>query len=202
MGRISEDLVAFIVIVNPFALSLYLTGVMDDLSTGDFYRVLAWASFLSLGIFVVFASFGEWIIIDFLAVDPDALRIFGGLIIAVVAYGYVIRGYKSLELLRGSLEELPSAIAVPFMVGAGSLTKSILLGRNHALLTSWVIIFAGVVLSFVVVLLFKTLRDHIRKAYEKVFDRYVSMLSRMNGLLLGAVSMDMIVTGIRDVWSG
>lgn len=200
MRPLFDELLGFIIILNPFALSLYLTGVMDDLESREFLRVMCWASFLSFGVFLVFAVIGDYIVVRLFGVGPDALRIFGGIVIGIIAYGYVTRGYRSLEVLRGSLDDLPSAIAVPFMVGAGSLTKSILIGRQHPFVQSTVVLIAGVLLSLAVVLVFKSLREHMRKAYEKVFDRYVNMLARINGLLLGAVAVDMIVAGARSLW--
>jgi len=46
----------------------------------------------------------------------------------------------------------------------------------------------------------KWLRDHMRGTREQVFDRYVNIFARLNGLVIGAVSTDMIVTGLRELW--
>jgi len=196
-----DDLLGFIVLLNPFALSLYLTGLMDELEDHEFLKTLTWASVMSAVIFAVFAFSGKTIVIDFFGVGPDALRAFGGIIISIVAYGYVVRGYRSMEQLRGSLDELPSAIAVPYMVGAGSLTKSILLGEQNSPAAAMLILTVGVAATFAVVMVFKYIRHGMRRSHARIFDRYVNMLSRVNGLLLGAVAMDMIVNSVRNIWA-
>lgn len=195
-----DSLVPFLAILNPFALCLYLVGVMDDLESRAFIRVLFWASVISLIVFWVFAVAGEPLLVDFLGVRPEALRIFGGVVFFVVAYNYVTRGYKAVETLRGSLEELPSAIALPFMIGAGTITQAILLGRRHGPCLSIFLLSLGLCICFLVVIAFKLIRDGLRDKREKVFERYVNILSRINGLFIGAISTEMIISGIRKLW--
>lgn len=128
------------------------------------------------------------------------MRIFGGVIFIVVAYNYVTRGYKGAEFLRGSLEELPSAIALPFMIGAGTIMQAILIGKKHKPLTSMFLLFLGLCVCFIVIVGFKLLRDRLKGVREKVFERYVNILSRINGLIIGAISTEMVISGIKKLW--
>ena len=199
MDKIAGSLIPFLAILNPFALCLYLVGVMDDLSPRDFLRVLSWASIFSLIAFWLSALAGEPFLVDVLQVRPGALRAFGGIIFFVVAYNYVTKGYKTTEMLRGGLEELPSAIALPFMIGAGTITQAILLGKRHGPYISLLVLFIGLSISFLLVVAFKLIRDHLKEKRERVFDRYVNILSRINGLLIGAISTEMVVSGVREL---
>jgi multiple antibiotic resistance protein len=201
MGMIFNSLLPFLAILNPFALCLYLAGVMDDLESRSFTKVLFWASLISLVVFWLFAILGERLLVDVLGVRPEALRIFGGVIFFVVAYNYVTKGYRAAEVLRGSLEELPSAIALPFMIGAGTITQAILLGKKHGSYLSMFLLFVGLCICFFVVVSFKLIRDWLKDVREKVFERYVNILSRINGLLIGAISTEMVVSGVRRLWS-
>jgi multiple antibiotic resistance protein len=195
-----NSLLPFLAILNPFALCLYLMGVMDDLDSKDFVRILAQASVISLAAFCLFALAGETLLVKFLGVRTEAMRIFGGVIFSIVAYNYVTKGYKAAEFLRGSLEELPSAIALPFMIGAGTITQSILIGKKHQPLTSVLLLLLGLSICFAVIVVFKLIRDRLKGAREKVFERYVNILSRINGLLIGAISTEMIVAGVKKLW--
>jgi len=197
---IVSSLLPFLAILNPFALRLYLAGVMDDLESRIFVKVLFWASLISLVVFWVSAIMGEPLLVEFVGVRPEALRIFGGIIFFVIAYNYVTRGYRATEVLRGSLEELPSAIALPFMIGAGTITEAILLGKRHGPYLSMFLLFLGLCVCFIVVVGFKLVKDCLKGEREKVFERYVNILSRINGLLIGAISADMVVSGIRKLW--
>jgi len=200
LSKILEALLPFLAILNPFALCLYLAGVMEDLETREFVRVLAWSSIIALIVFWIFAFSGETLLIKILRVRPAALRIFGGVIFFVIGYNYATRGYRATEMLRGSLEQLPSEIALPYMIGAGTITQSIIIGKNNTLYESTIVIFLSILISFFVVISFKFIRDKLSSKKEGVFDRYVNILSRINGLIIGAISTDMVVSGSRKLW--
>jgi len=195
-----ESLVPFLAILNPFALCLYLVGVMDDLESRDFVHVVVYASIISLIVFCLFAQAGEPFLIGVLGIKPEALRVFGGVIFFIIAYNYVTRGYRAATVLRGSLEELPSAIALPFMIGAGTITEAILLGKKLSPIGSVFVLLVAMVASIIVVLAFKVVRDRLKAAQEKLLDRYVNILARVNGLLIGAISTEMVLTGTRQLW--
>ena len=201
MQEIWSSLVPFIAILNPFALCLYLVGVMDDLERPDFTRVLIWACAISLATFLPFALAGERLLADVLGVQAGALRAFGGIIFLIVGCNYVVKGYRTTEALRGSLRELPSAIALPFMIGGGTITQAILVGKRHSPLVSAAVLFVGVAVCFVVVITFKAIRDHMHGDKERIFDRYVNIMVRINGLMIGAISVDMVISGVRSLWT-
>ncbi len=87
---------------------------------------------------------------------------------------------------------------VPFL--AGTITQSILLGKNHSPVGSTLVLALSMVITVAVVLLFKLVRDHLKARQEKVLDRYVNILARVNGLLIGAISTEMVVSETRQVW--
>lgn len=195
-----DSVLHFLAILNPFALCLYLAGVIDDLDSRTFIKVLCEASLISLAVFCLFALAGESLLVRFFGIRPEALRIFGGVIFFVVAYNYVTRGYKAAEYLRGSLENLPSAIALPFMIGAGTITQAILIGKKHEPFISVLLLFLGLCVCFIVIIAFKLVKDRLKEAKEKVFERYVNIFSRINGLLIGAISTEMVVSGMKNLW--
>ncbi|MFP4053375.1 MAG: MarC family protein [Phycisphaerae bacterium] len=191
---------SFIAILNPFALCLYVGGIIDDVNFRNFTVVLLRACAISLGAFIASALGGEFFLTQMLNIRPEAMRTFGGIIFLIAGYNYVMKGYRAAEMLRGSLEELPSAIALPFMIGAGSITQAILVGKQHTMLTTTLILTAGVVFSFLVIIGFAILREHMKASREAVFERYVNILARLNGLVIGAISVQMIVNGVHELW--
>ena len=195
-----ELLLSFIVILNPFALCLYLSGIIEDLDSKQFFKVLSLASLVSYIVFAVFSLFGDKLLITVFSVRTEALRTFGGLVFLVVAYNYVTKGSsEATAILRGSLDELPSQIAVPFMIGAGTITQAILIGKRSNALSSVIILLFAVAISTLFVLVFKYVRDKIKERHIQTFDRYVNILSRINGLIIGAISIEMIVSGVSNL---
>jgi multiple antibiotic resistance protein len=200
MSELFAALVPFLAILNPFALCLYLTHVMEELRPGEFAVVLAKASAASLAVFCLFAVAGEPLLVQVLGIRPGAMRVFGGIVFFVVAYGYVTKGFRATTMLRGSLDELPSEIAVPFMIGAGTITQATLLGKQHSAGFAVLVLVVGMVVSVLAVLLFNSIRVRMKGVREDLFERYINILSRLNGLLIGALSADMVVTGIHELW--
>jgi small neutral amino acid transporter SnatA (MarC family) len=163
--------------------------------------VLFKASIISFITFSLFALAGEAFLVRILGVRTEAMRVFGGIIFLIVGYNYVTKGYRATVVLRGTLEELPSAIALPFMIGAGTITQAILLGKQHSVAIAVFVIAISVGATFGIVLGFKLAHDKLRGPREAVFDRYVNILSRINGLLIGAISTEMIVSGLHELWA-
>lgn len=128
---IFNSLLHFLPIINIFALCLYLVGVMDDLESRSFIKVLFWASLISLVVFWLFAILGERLLVDVLGVRPEAQHTFVGVIFFLLAYNYVTRGCSATEVPRDSLKKSPSAIALPFMIGAGTITQAILFSKKR-----------------------------------------------------------------------
>jgi small neutral amino acid transporter SnatA (MarC family) len=86
------------------------------------------------------------------------------------------------------------------MIGAGTITQSILIGEKNPGLVAILVIFIGIAISFVTVISLKFIRDRLSATTEGIFYKYVNILSRINGLIIGAVSTDMIVSGIHKLW--
>ncbi len=200
MVSIADSLLHFLAILNPFALCLYLAVVMEDLNSRDFIRVFFLSSLISLLVFWLFVLTGNALLVKVLNVSPAALKIFGGIIFFAVGYNYATKGYRAVTSLRGSLDELPSAIALPYMIGAATITQSIILGDTQGTYRAMLIVLAGVAISFGLVIGFKFFRDRMSGPKERVFDRYVNIFSRINGLIIGAISTEMIVEGMHHLW--
>lgn len=195
-----DELIPFLAILNPFALCLYLEDSMHELDFGEFARVAAGASGISLFTFWVCALGGRPLLVDGLGVMPAALRLFGGVIFFVVAYNYVMKGHEATAELRGSVRNFPSAIALPFMIGAGTITQAIFIGEHLPWLMGLLVILLGIVITFGILLSFKLIGDHLKRSRERVFYRYVDTVARLNGLIIGAISAQMMVLSMHDLW--
>lgn len=202
MNEMVGSTIPFLAILNPFALCLYMVGVVEDLDMRSFVRVLVGASLISMVAFWICALAGDSLLSNLLGIRPAAMRIFGGIIFFVVGYNYVLRGFRATEMLRGRVEELPSAIALPYMIGAGTITQAILVGKQHVWWEAMLVLLIGIVVTFVVLLGFKVLHDRMHKRREAVFERYVNILARLNGLLIGAISTEMVVSSLHVLWEG
>lgn len=194
-------IIAFLVMLNPFALFLYLTPVWKELSTRDFYKVLLKASLISFFTFTVFLVSGTFLFKKVFRLDFEAFRIFGGIIIFSFAYYFVAKGHRAFIQLKENLDEVASEIALPFMVGAGTITRTILIGNELALIKGILTLFIIMGINFILISSLKFIRDSLRlRKLQIAFDKNMEVLLRITGFFLGAIGVDMVVKGIKNLF--
>lgn len=187
--------------LNPFALFLYLEPVRKDLDHKTFVKVIFKASLISFAICFLFFLLGDFIFKKLFRIDFESFRIFGGIVIFSFAYYYIVRGQKALIIIKENLDDLASEIALPFMVGAGTISLSILLSHSSSFaagLISLIIIF---IINFFILLLLIFFRGSIeKKKFKTAFDKNMEVLLRLNGFLIGAIGVDMVLKGISNMF--
>lgn len=187
--------------LNPFALFLYLEPIRKDLTHKSYMLVIFKATLISFFVCLLFFFFGDVIFRKVFAIDFESFRIFGGIIIFSYAYIFIVRGQKALIMIKENLDDLASEIALPFMVGAGTISLSILLSQKHSYFIgslSLLIIFA---VNFLTLFLLKKFRDSIEKRkFKQAFDKNMEVLLRLNGFFIGAIGVNMMLTGVKNMF--
>jgi len=195
-----SSLISLLVLINPFALFVYLKPVMDDLSLRDFNKVLVKASLTSLLIFMFFSEFGMTLF-RFLSIDFESFRIFGGIVIFSMALIFIIQGKKSFITLRGNLDELASEIALPFMVGAGSISICVVIGNRYPVPDSIFLIMIAMLANFIVIISLTLIKYKIiSERFKIAFDKFMVYFLRVNGFIAGAIGINMALDGIRNLF--
>lgn len=191
---------AFLVMLNPFALFIYLQPIMRELSPLAFRHVLFRASLISLIIYEIFAVAGEFFFGRVLGINFEAFRIFGGIILFSYAFMFIIQGRRSLISMKEDLHDLASEIALPFMVGAGTISLSILLGHKFGPGVSLLVLSVVMVVNFSIVLTLTFVRKALSARMRIAFDKVMEMSLRLNGFFLGSIGLNMIISGINNIY--
>ncbi len=196
-----SSVIEFLAMLNPFALFLYLEPLRKELNHQQFTRVVLQASIISFLICLSFAYFGEAIFTQIFRINFESFRIFGGIIIFSYAYFFIVKGEKAMIIMKENLEDLASEIALPFMVGAGVISLSILMARQHSFMHSSVALFFIYGGNFLVIILMKLLRDAIEtRKFKTAFDKNMEILLRINGFFIGSIGIDLIQRGIKNLF--
>ncbi len=197
-----KTILSFIVMMNPFALFLYLTPVMKELNREEFLLVLTKASIISYAIILFFVLTGDVIFNLLFQIEFNSFRIFGGIVIFSFAYFYIVQGRKALIQLRGNLDDLAAEIAMPFMVGAGTISLAIIASEEHTIMQNMIILPIILIINFLIILGLKSIREHImQKRLRVAFDKSMGILLRITGFFVGAIGIDMALIGIRNLFS-
>lgn len=191
---------SFLVMLNPFALFLYLKPVMGDLSDADFRSVFIKASVISFCIFLMFLLLGDLVFAQVFRIQFDSFRIFGGIVLFSFAYMFIVQGKKAFIQIKGDLHDLASEIALPFMVGAGTISLTVLMSAEMNVYLGIITLLIIMMVNFIMVMGLKQIRHRIpSKRIQKAFDKNMELLLRINGFFLGAIGIDMIITGISNL---
>jgi multiple antibiotic resistance protein len=196
-----SSIIEILVMLNPFALFLYLEPIRKDLTHKSFMLVIFKATLISLFICLAFFFSGDVIFRRVFMIDFESFRIFGGIIIFSYAYFFIVKGQKALIMIKENLDDLASEIALPFMVGAGTISLSILLSQKHSMWIGALSLFIIFTVNFLVLFFLKKFRDSIEgKKFKTAFDKNMEVLLRLNGFFIGAIGINMVLSGIRNMF--
>lgn len=191
-----REFLYMLVILNPFAQVLYLSELMRELRPREFTGVHLRASLLSFGVFAIFVLLGDLVLEQVFQVRLASLQIFGGMVMLFIAYRYVAIGSGSNTLFRGNITDLAPNISLPYMVGPGTLWASILIGREHAWFIALAMVAGVLAINFVFVVTARYLFARFEARKETLLGKYFAILMRTNALFIGAIAVEMIVTGL------
>jgi len=191
-----EVFITLLVITDPPGIIPVFLGMTSQRSAAERNR-LAWqAAIVALGVIVAFALFGRSIL-TYLGVELPALQIAGGLLLLLVA----------LELLTGKaaepeeLERVKANVAfvplgTPLLAGPGAIVATMLFVQRTK--SAGDIVAFAIALVLVVVALWLAMR--FSGAIHRVLrDSGVELLTRIAGLLLSAIAVQLIIGAVRTI---
>jgi multiple antibiotic resistance protein len=183
-------------------LSAYLIDVIKELNSLVFARVLARAFVIAGVVFLLFAWAGDGIFTRWLQVRFEAFLLFGGLVFLVIAIRYMIHGASVIDTLRGEPEHLSGSIALPFLIGPGTVSASVLTGVRLPILFASLAIIGALVVSCLLLIAFKVLHDWVKERNEALVERYVEIAGRVSALLIGTIAVEMMFKGVESWLQG
>jgi multiple antibiotic resistance protein len=193
--------IAFVVMINPIALFLYLLPIMEELEHKEFAKVMFKATFISFMIYFIFFLFGDVLFTKVFQINFESFRIFGGIVLFSFAYFYIVKGQKAMLRMKENLDDLANEIALPFMVGAGTISLAILMKEKLDYGFGLITLVGATFICFNIVMALKFVRDRLKNEKLRVaFDKNMEIAVRLNGFFVGAIGIDMMNTGIRNMY--
>ena len=190
-----QSFTLFFALLNPFLLSIYLIDLISDLDAAAFARVLVRASLISGAVFWIFAWGGEAIFTDYLQVRFASFQLFGGIIFLMIGIRFVFSGVDAIRSTRGPPEHLAGSIAMPFLIGPGTVSAAVVIGARHDAVVSGLVIFSTLALTMTLVVALKLAHDYVKERNARLIDRYMEVVGRISALLIGTIAVEMIMVG-------
>lgn len=198
VDQIIRSAALLFVLLNPFLLSVYLLDMFRRLEAKTFASVMLRGATISTAVFLLFGWLGESIFRDVLQVRFASFLVFGGVIFLLVGIRFVFQGPEAVELLRGEPQHIAASVAMPFMIGPGTINASILAGYRLPFPQAAIAIVSAVVTTAVLVILLKHVYDWVKQRHEGIVSRYVELCGRISALIIGTFAVEMIFLGIEQ----
>jgi len=182
-------------LLNPFLVIIYLIDVLQKLDGRRFARVLFRAGVIASGVFCLFAIMGDAIFTRVMQVEFASFKIFGGVVFLLIGIQFVFKGPNAIEMLRGESQHLAGAIAMPVLIGPGTISASVVIGQRHSPAMGCAAVLLAVAGCLASILALKKLHDWVRARNEPLIERYIEIAGRVTALFVGTVAVEMIMQG-------
>jgi multiple antibiotic resistance protein len=189
-----EVFVTLLVITDPPGTVPVFLGLTSQRPARERNR-LAWqAAVVALGVIVAFALFGQSIL-SYLGVELPALQAAGGLLLLLVSL-QLLTGQASepeeLEIAKANVAFVP--LGTPLLAGPGAIVATMLFVQRTGSAAQAVAF--GVAIVAVIVLLWLAMRFS-GAILRLLHDSGVELLTRIAGLLLSAIAVQLIIGAVR-----
>lgn len=198
------SLISFIslfVIVDPFGLVPPFLAMTARHTPADRVRIARTASIAACGILLFFLAAGGWLI-QAMELKLSSFQIAGGIVLMII--GLDMLQARPSEVKASKEEETEAAdkdsiaitpMAVPMLAGPGSITAVLLFSNRAKTLPHTA--------ALVIVVVAVCLLSYITLRYAAIHSARLSpitlkMMTRLMGLFLTVISVQFIMTGLRE----
>ncbi|MDO5059923.1 MAG: MarC family protein [Neisseria sp.] len=209
--EIGKLILAFMVLINPFsALSIYL-DMTRNFSTREKRKVAQIATFSVFVVIAVFAVSGGFLL-KLLGISVGSFQVGGGILVLLIAISMMSSGNnlakpdvgteEGSEIVVqanakniGAISVVP--LAIPMMIGPGGISTVVIYAsaaKGYQDVVS--IILAGAIISLICF----TVLLAASRVSKLLGDTGLTILNRIMGMMLAAVSVEIIVAGLRALF--
>jgi multiple antibiotic resistance protein len=190
-----ETFVTLLVIMDPLGAAPIFMSLTAGMSRSERRAAAIRAASAALALVLVFALVGD-LLLRYLNVSIDSLSIAGGLLLLLL----------SLEMLRGV--DFPTGpggdvalvpLASPLVAGPGAIATAMVLSREHPSAGGRAAVLLGIAAAAITVGISLILAERVARRLPPTV---VHFLTRVLGLVLAAIGVELIVTGIRGAIGG
>jgi len=204
--RILTDAVAFFVVVNPIALVPLFISITRQEPPSSRRRIALRGVVIAALILIVFIVVGQ-ILLKALGVTLPSFRIAGGVVLFVIAVKMIFENEPVGEPAGGGASNAAGGgqdvsvfpLAMPFIAGPGTILAAVLLTDSERFsileqVVTTLVLFAILALAYGMMLAADTVQRIMGTTGANV-------LSRVMGLVLAALAVEVTLAGIRGAFS-
>jgi len=172
------------VVMDPFgSVPLFISVVKKNSA-----RAALYATGIAALVLFIFLFFGHYIFTIF-GVEFYSFKIAGGVLLFILSTELVL----GMETVRSGRSPALLLIGTPMLTGPGVMATTVVLVKETGYLVTAIASALALLASFFVLLSSRFLA-------RLLGGNGVEILSRMVGILLGAIAVEFVATGVREAW--
>jgi multiple antibiotic resistance protein len=198
---LSTVFIGFFAMLDPIGNTPIFLIMLGDADRKTIRKVAFKSVFVAFIIITLFCFFGH-IIFRMFNITLPAFQIAGGIIVFLISYDLLegkVAGPHKPKVSESDLgydDMAVSPLGIPLLAGPGTISTAMnFVGQGHSLINTFLIIlvFAVVcVITYFMFVLSKSIADKLRPSIIKT-------ISRIMGLILAVIAVQMIINGIFNV---
>ncbi|BCK03621.1 YchE family NAAT transporter [Vibrio cholerae] len=191
--------------VNPVGIMPVFVSLTGHMTLEEKNKTAATAN-IAVAIILIIALLAGQMLLDLFSISLDSFRVAGGLLLLSIAFSMMSgklgedkqnKQEKSEYISREQIAVVP--LAMPLMAGPGAISSTIVYGSRYPnMLDTLGIIFTVVAFSFCSWLLFRSAPYIVRLLGQTG----INVITRIMGLILGALGIEFIANGLRNLFPG
>ncbi|MEK6169015.1 YchE family NAAT transporter [Vibrio cholerae] len=191
--------------VNPVGIMLVFVSLTGHMTLEEKNKTAATAN-IAVAIILIIALLAGQMLLDLFSISLDSFRVAGGLLLLSIAFSMMSgklgedkqnKQEKSEYISREQIAVVP--LAMPLMAYPGAISSTIVYGSRYPnMLDTLGIILTVVAFSFCSWLLFRSAPYIVRLLGQTG----INVITRIMGLILGALGIEFIANGLRNLFPG
>ncbi|WP_076587279.1 YchE family NAAT transporter [Vibrio ostreicida] len=191
--------------VNPVGIMPVFVSLTGHMTVEEKHKTATTAN-MAVGIILIVSLFAGQRLLDMFSISLDSFRVAGGLLLLSIAFSMMSgklgedkqnKQEKSEYVSREQIGVVP--LAMPLMAGPGAISSTIVYGARYPTMTDAVGISVTIALFCLCSwLLFRSAPFIVRALGQTG----INVITRIMGLILGALGIEFITNGMRNLFPG
>ncbi len=194
--------ITLISIVNPLgAIPVFLGFVQNHKSIN--VNKLANHTATAVTVTILVSLIAGQYVLNFFGISVASFTIGGGILLTTTAFSMISGQQSNSKINNDEIRSLDFEreigiipLAIPLLSGPGAISTSIIHAKNFSSSIHWI---AGIVMVLVVGVMIKLILSNAVRIGEKLGQIGLNVMTRIMGLILLSMSIEMIAFGIKEI---
>ncbi|HOV21724.1 MAG TPA: MarC family protein [bacterium] len=192
---IKTSIMLFIVIDAIGGIPIFIS-LVPDISEDEVKKVVNLAIIVSFFILLFFGVIGRWILYLF-NINLEEFKIAGGFLLLIIALDEIFNILPERKYPKEELGIVP--IGCPLLAGPGAITVILVILYRFNFPQNYIIMSASVVIVTLVNWIILSRLINIKRIFGR---KGILLLTKLMGIILAGISINFLVSGIKNLFTG